>query len=312
MQDHGASQSRNENQNPGERQRQAWLFAALTVALWSTVATAFELGLRVLGPAQLLAGANVVAVLTLLVITAVRGSLASAWRIGRGDHLRALGLGLLNPFLYYLVLFAAYDRLPGQVAQPLNYTWVITLSLLAVPFLGQRLGRGEIGAMVLAWSGVLVIATNGDLTSLGVDDPLGIVLALGSTLIWSAYWLLAARDRREPVGALLLNFSYALPFTLLVALLVPGRFEPGALAFGAMVWVGTAEMAVSFVLWLLAMQRARSTAAIASLIFVSPFLSLLLLASVAGEPIRTATPIGLLLIVAGIALQQRLRPAPPV
>lgn len=307
MRDPAASQSRNETRARG--QRQAWLFAALTVALWSTVATAFELGLRVLGPAQLLAGANLVAVLTLLAITTLRGGLAGALRIERRDHLRALALGLLNPFLYYLVLFEAYDRLPGQVAQPLNYTWVITLSLLAVPFLGQRLGRGEVVAMIIAWSGVLVIATNGDITSLGVDDPLGIALALASTLIWSAYWLLAARDRREPVGALLLNFSYALPFTLLVAVLVPGRFEAGALAFGAMVWVGTAEMAVSFVLWLLAMQRAHSTAAIASLIFVSPFVSLLLLASIAGEPIRTATPFGLLLIVAGIALQQRLRAA---
>ena len=293
-----------------DRQRQAWLFAALTVALWSTVATAFELGLRVLGPAQLLAGANVVAVITLFAITAARGGLGGALFITRGEHLRALALGLLNPFLYYLVLFEAYARLPGQVAQPLNYTWVITLSLLAVPFLGQRLGRGEIAAMLVAWCGVLVIATNGELSGLGVDDPLGIVLALASTLVWSAYWLLAARDRREPVGALLLNFSYALPFTLLAAALLPGRFDHGALALGAMVWVGMAEMAMSFVLWLLAMQRARSTAAIASLIFVSPFLSLLLLAFVAGESIRSATPIGLLLIVAGIALQQRLRPSP--
>jgi hypothetical protein len=33
-------------------------------------------------------------------------------------------------------LFEAYDRLPAQVAQALNYTWALTLTLLAVPVLG--------------------------------------------------------------------------------------------------------------------------------------------------------------------------------
>ena len=49
-------------------------------------------------------------------------------------------LGLINPTAYYLILFAAYDRLPAHIAQPINYT-CITLALLAVPLLGQRLGK---------------------------------------------------------------------------------------------------------------------------------------------------------------------------
>ena len=38
------------------------------------------------------------------------------------------------------MVIKAYDLLPAQVVQPINYTWVITLSLLAVPLLKQRLG----------------------------------------------------------------------------------------------------------------------------------------------------------------------------
>ena len=76
---------------------------------------------------------------------------------------------------------------------------------------------------------------------------------------------------------------------------------------GAIVWVGLAEMAISFVFWLSALQRARSAAAISSLIFVSPFLSLVLLSTIAGEAIRPSTPIGLAFIVAGMLAQQRLR-----
>ncbi|MEE4382297.1 MAG: DMT family transporter, partial [Pseudomonadales bacterium] len=279
--------------------------AGATVALWSTVATAFELGLRDLSPAALLAGANVVAVLVLALLAAGLGRLGALRGLTGADHRRALLLGALNPALYYLVLFEAYDRLPGQVAQPLNYTWAITLSLLAVPVLGHRLRAAELAAMGVAWLGVVVIATGGDPGRLQTDDPVGVALALGSTVVWAAYWLLAARDRREPVTGLLLNFVYALPLTAALALVTETRFAATPLALGAIAWVGFAEMGASFVLWLLALRRARSTAAISSLIFLSPFVSLVLLAAVAGETIRPATPAGLVLIVAGLLLQRR-------
>ena len=159
--------------------RQAWLYAGATVALWSTVATAFEIALRSLSPAMLLAGANAVAVVALAIICVLRGELAASWRLPAREHLRAFGLGLLNPLIYYLVLFAAYDRLPGQVAQPLNYTWAITFSLLAIPLLGQRLVRGELIAMLVAWVGVLLIATDGDPRNFATHDLLGVGLPSG-------------------------------------------------------------------------------------------------------------------------------------
>jgi drug/metabolite transporter (DMT)-like permease len=281
------------------------------VALWSTVATAFELGLRDLQPAALLAGANLVAVVTLFLIAAGLGRLGALRDLRAADCRRALLLGALNPALYYLVLFEAYDRLPGQVAQPLNYTWAMTLSLLAVPVLGHRLRAGELGAMVIAWAGVAVIASGGRLDRLVADDPIGIALALGSTLIWASYWLLAARDRREPVTGLLLNFCFALPLTIGFAAATGAGLRATPLALGAILWIGVAEMGASFVLWLLAMQRARSTAGISTLIFLSPFLSLVLLSTLAGEAIRPATLYGLALIVLGLLLQRRAAPVLP-
>ncbi len=93
--------------------RQAYLYAGLAVAAWSTVASAFKLSLRGLSPAELLcyAALTSTAVLALVITLQRRWSTLREWR--RGDYLLSLGLGLLNPFLYYLVLFGAYDRLPA-------------------------------------------------------------------------------------------------------------------------------------------------------------------------------------------------------
>ena len=284
----------------------AWGLALATVLLWSTVATAFKLGLKSLSPIELLSGAHGVAALTLLLGLALTGRWRRLRAFSLTDHRRALLLGLLNPWLYYLVLFEAYDRLPAQVAQALNYTWALTLTLLAIPVLGHRLRKLELAAMLLAWFGAAVIATGGSTEGLTVDDPLGVALALGSTVLWASYWLLAARSTTPPVETLTLAFTYALPFTLATAFLSGARLPEDPVAWGAILWTGLAEMAISFVLWLLALQRAGSTAGIASLIFLAPFLSLLWLEQILGEALRPATPLGLAIIVLGLGLRSRV------
>ena len=79
------------------------------------------------------------------------------FRQAPGDWARGVLFGAINPFAYYLVLLQAYDLLPAQQAQPLNYTWAITLSLLSVPLLGHRLGGRDYVAVALCYFGVYVI-----------------------------------------------------------------------------------------------------------------------------------------------------------
>jgi drug/metabolite transporter (DMT)-like permease len=220
---------------------------------------------------------------------------------------RALVMGALNPFAYYLVLLEAYDRLPAQEAQAINYTWALTMTLLAAPLLHHRLALRDIVAALACYAGVLVIATRGDVASLELSDAGGVTLALGSTVVWALYWLLNTRDRRDPVLALTLNFLASLPM-IVVWCAATGALGPVSW-HGAVTatYVGLFEMGVTFVLWLSAMRLTTSTARIANLIFLSPPASLLLIHLVLGEPIYPSTPIGLGLILGGLAWQ-RLAP----
>jgi len=289
-------------------QRKATLCALAAVLLWSTVATAFKLTLRHLGPVQLLAYASLMSLLVLAGLVTLQGKWTLLRAASRGQLARAAALGLLNPLLYYLVLFAAYDRLPAQVAQPLNYTWALTLTWLSVPLLGHMLGRRDLLAGLVCYGGVVVIATGGDLAALRFDDPLGVALALGSTVLWALYWLGNARSGLDPAVGLFVNFAAGTPLILLYALLFADlRADVHGLLGAA--YVGAVEMGFTFVLWLTAMRLTVSTARIANLIFLSPFVSLLFIQFVLGEAVRGATPLGLLLIVGGLALQGRRTPA---
>jgi len=293
----------------GNEQR-ALLLALGAVLLWSTVATAFKLSLEHLAPVQLLAWASVVAVLTLGVLLLATGRLGEVLRGSRRDYLRSLALGLVNPLGYYLILFEAYDRLPAQEAQPLNYTWAFTLAILAVPLLGHRLSRGDVLGGLVAYSGVWVLATRGEVFALEFANPIGVALALGSTILWALYWIYSARDRRDPLVALFCNFALALPFVLLVCALTAGLAVPDWRGLAGAAYVGVFEMGLAFALWLGAMRLTTSTARISNLIFLSPFLSLFFIRAFVGETILPSTWIGLGLIIAGLAVQQSLRPRP--
>ena len=285
-------------------QRKAWLYALATVLLWSTVGSAFKLSLQFFAPSQLLLVASVTSVLLLGGLLAGQRKLGLALTTLRTRPLFFISLGILNPALYYLLLFEAYRLLPAQQAQAINYTWAIALSLLAVPFLKQRLNRFDGLAIMLAYLGALIIATRGDPFSLNFDSGYGVLLALASTLIWAGYWILNTRNSTEPLLSLFLTFSCSLPFTLL-ACGVLSDFELRAWQgwLGA-IYVGLFEMGIAFLLWLLALRHARQAAHISNLIFLSPFISLLLLRWLVHEPIATATPLGLLLIVAALLVQQ--------
>ncbi|MFW6081736.1 MAG: DMT family transporter [Desulfosalsimonas sp.] len=288
-----------------KNQSLAMVFGLGTVLMWSTVATAFKLSLRELTPVQLLfvACASSVAVLSVTLLVQRRFHLV--FSLTRRQYLQSMGMGLINPCLYYLILFAAYDRLPAQEAQPLNYTWALVLAYMSVPFLGQRLRVTDILAGLVCYSGVVVISTRGDVLSLTFSDPAGVALALGSTLVWASYWILATRDQRDPVAGLLLNFVFALPVLTVICGLTDG-FEIG-LGMGAAggVYVGVFEMGLAFVLWLHAMKKAENTSRVSNLIFIAPFLSLVFIRFILGEVIAASTYIGLVMIIAGLWLQQK-------
>jgi drug/metabolite transporter (DMT)-like permease len=63
-------------------------------------------------------------------------------------------------------------------------------------------------------------------------------------------------------------------------------------------------MGITFVLWLSALKSTNNTARISNLIFASPFISLILLATIIGEEIHPSTLIGLVLIIIGLIVQQ--------
>jgi drug/metabolite transporter (DMT)-like permease len=203
-----------------------------------------------------------------------------------------------------MVLLKAYTILPAQLAQPLNYTWPVMLVLLSAPLLKQRIHFKSILAILISFLGVFVISLRDNFLNFSIDQPFGILLATGSSVIWALFWIFNVKDERSDVEKLALGFVFSLLFTTSAIIIFSSFTVPDIKGLLAAVYVGFFEMGFTFILWLLALKMSGRSDRISNFVFISPFFALIWIHLILNESIYKTTIIGLVLIIIGIIIQQ--------
>ncbi len=285
-------------------QGRAYLYAGIAIFFWSTVASAFKIALRHLDFYQLLFIASWTSFFILLVTAVFQGKARDILNTPPGGYLRSAFYGFLNPFLYYIILFKAYTLLPAQVAQPLNMIWPIVLVFLSVPFLKQKIAIKSFIALFISFIGVYLIASVGKPFDLKINEPLGVVLAAGSSIIWSFFWIFNMRDKRGELEKLVINFFFASLYITLITVFMSGIPISVNKGTWLAVYSGAFEMGFTFFFWLKALQLSTTTDKVSNLVFLAPFFSLIVIHIFVGESIYLTTILGLVFIVIGIIIEK--------
>lgn len=283
----------------------AYIYALLSVFLWSTVATAFKLGLKILTPLYLILLASFFSLLVFFGVIVVQRRIRELFTITLSGLAKSALLGLLNPFGYYLILFQAYNLLPAQVAQPLNMIWPVTLALLSAPLLKQKITIRNIVAILVSFVGVIFISSQGSLSGMANTNVTGALLAVGSSIIWALFWVLSVVDKREEIFKLFWNFAFGVTYLVVAALVFTDFGLPDCKGLPAAIYIGFFELGFTYILWMKAMQLSENNAKTGNLIFLSPFLSLVFIHFILGETIFYTTFVGLAFIISGIWYQQK-------
>ena len=285
-----------------KNQRAAYFYAIVAIFFWSTVATAFKISLQYVSPLQLLFYASLVSTLIIgIFIIFNRNKLV---KFSKHQIFYSSLLGLINPFIYYLVLFKAYDLLPAQIAQPLNYSWPIVLSVFSVLFLHQKFRFRLLISIIISFIGIILLSLSRSSAQSGHFSFLGIFLALASAFIWATYWILNMKRDYPIFEGLFLNFSFGTMYSLILILSLHNSIVlPNLKLIFSLAYVGTFEMGLTFIFWFKALSYSTNTSKISNLIYISPFLSLVFIHYILGEVIRINTIYGLTFIIAGIFIQ---------
>ncbi len=290
-----------------KNQRKSYLYASLVVLFWGTSATAFEIGLKFLNYYQLLFWSSLAATIILWGAVVMQQKTDELWATTPKQLLRSALQGLLNPFLYYFILFKAYSLLPAQVAQPLNYVWPIVLVLLSGIFLGQKLHWYDFTALILSLVGVSIISSQGNFNIFAQSNPWGVTLALLSSVVWASFWIINVRDKdRSEVVKLFLSFAISTILCFIPMIMLDGFSNIPRNGLLASAYIGAFEMGIAFVLWLKAMKYATNTAKLGNFSYLVPFVALVFISWVLHEQIIWTTIVGLAIIIGAILFQQSI------
>ena len=286
------------------------ILASVAVMSWSTVATAYKIALSTMSSFE-----------TLFVACATAMIIFTAWMLitGSWHELRLLTpvllgrfalLGLVAPVTYYLMLFKAYDYLPAQIAQPINYIWPILLAILIAIFEKKPIPSSKYLGMGVSLLGVIFISAGGSAIN-GEISVLGIILALASASLWAFYWIIndSLKDKVSGITSLFLTFAFGMGYLFIGSFFLPVT-HLGFESVCAGAYIGAFDMGIPFICFGIALRTTNNPALINQLCYFAPFLSLIFISMILMEPIVATTYIGLALIIGGIIYNQYLAGKP--
>jgi drug/metabolite transporter (DMT)-like permease len=287
-----------------QNQKKAYIYAVFAVIFWSTVASAFKIALKFVDVFQLIFFTSLISSVILFLTLTFQKKLNILIKLKKKEIFYSLVLGIINPFLYYTVLFEAYSILPAQEAMVLNYTWPIMLILLSIPLLKQKITTKSIISVIISFFGIIIITTKGNFLNIEFSNFKGDFLAIGSSILWAFFWILNLKDTKDEVIKLFLNFTSGTILSAITLFYYSELPNPSFNLIFPLIYIGAFEMSITFVFWLKALKFSKTTDKVGQLIFLSPVMSLIFINLILKEKITIFTLLGLLFIITGIIIQQ--------
>jgi len=172
---------------------------------------------------------------------------------------RAVWIVALLDAAGFLCQYVGQEYTPASVAALLVNLSVVMAAVGAAVFLKERLGASKVAGVVLALAGTVLIATNGDIASVGGGELFGDALYLGAAVAWAGYIVYAKKKTDETGWDSYAAATCIVTLTALLVLpaaLVSGRpFPVSAAAWEAIAYTAAFNTAIPFALYQAALKH---------------------------------------------------------
>lgn len=279
-----------------------YLYAAITVVLWATLATAVKLVLKDIPSFEALAVSSTFAFVFLLILNIINGSIKEMKAYRPKDHLMITGLGFLGLFMYSALYYFGIDELGSQEACILNYLWPMMIVIFACIILKERLTVRKVAAMIMSFAGIVVL-TLGQGEGASGNRLLGIAACVAAAVCYGLFSVLNKKLSLSQGVAMMWFWLTTAVCSFAASLIFESPQPISGWAWTGLAWLGVVVNAVAYLLWAIALKNSEDSAKIANLAYLVPFLSIILSAIVLKEQITVSAVLALILIVGGILLQ---------
>jgi len=226
--------------------------------------------------------------------------------------LKLLGLSLFGAGLHYGFQTVGLQTTNASNASVYVATGPITILLLAVVFLGEKLNVRKILGIVIAVAGVLVVMGMDTITGFELDGNLvGDLLVFASIVMWGCFTVFGKKVT-DQLGALTVTAAVTLigaAWMTPVGVLEMQRTgfslaEITPTAWAAVTYLGAACNFLAVLLYFTALQRTESQK-VGVYLYSIPPMTAVAAAMVLGEPITLGLIVGTALVIAGVSLTER-------
>ena len=282
--------------------KKSYIYAGLTVLIWSTLATVVKLVLKDIPNFQALAISSAFAFVFLLILNIINGSIKEMKHYRIKDCLTMAGLGFLGLFMYSALYYYGIAELGSQEACILNYLWPMMIVIFACIILKERITVKKIIAMLMSFAGIVVLTLGSGGVSSG-NRLFGIIACVTAAVCYGLFSVLNKKHSlNQNVTMMWIWFTTAV--CSLVLSLIFENWQPIAgVQWLGIAWLGIVVNAVAYLLWAIALKGASDSAKIANLAYLVPFISIIISWFVLKEQITINATFALVLIIGGILLQ---------
>jgi len=278
--------------------------------LWAVSFVATKIALEVVPPLTVVSLRLLIASLCFLPLLATGGR----WSVvaNRSTLLKLFGLSLFGAGLHYGFQTVGLQTTNASNASVYVATGPITILLLAVVFLGEKLNTRKILGIAIAIAGVLVVMGLDTVTGFSLDGNLtGDILVFASIVMWACFTVFG-KKLTDDLGAL--TVTATVTFIGATWMAPVGWFEMQRTGFtlaeitptawAAIIFLGAACNFLAVLLYFTALQKTESQK-VGVYLYAIPPMTAVAAAIVLGEPITLGLVIGTMLVIAGVALTER-------
>ena len=248
-----------------------YIYALLTVSIWSTMAAVVKMILFDIPNLETLSISSIFAFVSLLIINIKNGLIRELKQYSVKDYVIMAGLGFLGLFMYSALYYYGLTQLSSQEACIINYLWPIMLVIFSCIILKEKFTAIKGIAMLCSFVGIVILSTGN--TSVANENSMsGIISCVIAAACYGLFSVLNKKaDYNQNIAMMVIWFVVAVCSAILGLITEDWKPIEGTQWLG-MLWLGVVIDAVAYLLWALALKGVKNTAKIANLAYLTPFL----------------------------------------
>ena len=281
--------------------KKEYLYAAASILMWSTFATACKLLMGKFNNIQMLCVSSLLAGISLLIIALFSKNRSVYKTYKPRDYLAMILIGMPGTFFYYVFYYTGAAKLLASQAFIINYMWPIMSIVFACIILKEKLTLKRAVAILLSFVGAMFVAGR-DLFAFNPATLVSMLFCFGAAVCYGLYNALSKKANYDSCFINMLSFFATFLLTVVIIVVRKDYFSLSFTELAGFVWTGVFTMAIPNTLWVLALKKG-NTAKISNLAYITPFLSTVWTILFLKEPLDILSVVGLVIMVGGILIQ---------